>query len=80
MNEIFLTRRDPGRNIARLSVMRLEPDLFGSIVLVREWGRIGGASRALRRPYATAEAAGKACAVVRRGKIRRGYQEAGSCS
>jgi hypothetical protein len=27
--------------------MRLEPDLFGSIVLVREWGRIGGASRAL---------------------------------
>jgi predicted DNA-binding WGR domain protein len=80
VNEIFLTHRDPACNIARFYVMRLEPDLFGSIVLVREWSRIGGASRALRRPFATAEAADTACAAVRRGKIRRGYQEAGSGS
>jgi predicted DNA-binding WGR domain protein len=80
VNEIFLTRRNPGRNIARFYVMRLEPDLFGEIVLVREWGRLGGARRALRRPFATAEAADKACAAVRRGKIRRGYQDARSSS
>jgi predicted DNA-binding WGR domain protein len=80
VTEIFLTRCDPGRNIDWLSVMRLETDLFGSIVLMREWGRIGGASRALRRPFATAGAADKACDVVRRGKIRRGYKQAGSSS
>jgi len=72
VTEIFLTRRDPAREIVRLSVMRLVPDLIGEIVLVREGGRIGGANRVLRRPFATAQAADKACATVRRGKIRRG--------
>ncbi|QRM33272.1 WGR domain-containing protein (plasmid) [Microvirga sp. VF16] len=49
VNVIFLTRRDPARNIARFYVMCLEPDLFGAIVLVQEWGRIGGLTR-LRKP------------------------------
>jgi predicted DNA-binding WGR domain protein len=80
VTEFFLTRCDPGRNIDWLSVMRLERDLFGSIVLVWEWGRIGGASRALQRPFATAEAADKACDVPQCGRIRRGYKQTGSSS
>jgi predicted DNA-binding WGR domain protein len=42
---IVLERRDPTRNMARYYVLSLEPSLFGDTALVRQWGRLGHASR-----------------------------------
>lgn len=38
---VYLTRRDPVRNLSRFYRMLIVPDLFGQWVLLREWGRIG---------------------------------------
>ncbi|MCB8822884.1 WGR domain-containing protein [Microvirga rosea] len=74
----MLTRCDPGRNMKRFYALRVEADLFGGVVLVREWGRTGGASRVLRQHFAQAEATDKTCAALRRKKLRRGYTPSGS--
>jgi predicted DNA-binding WGR domain protein len=40
MNAVHLRRVDPARNMHhRLDV---QPDLFGGVLLIKEWGRIGG--------------------------------------
>ncbi|MDF2810056.1 MAG: polymerase [Microvirga sp.] len=38
---LVLDRRDPSCNMARFYVLAIEPNLFGSTTLIREWGRIG---------------------------------------
>jgi predicted DNA-binding WGR domain protein len=40
-----LQRVDLARNMARFYSMNVERDLFGCVVLVRRWGRIGTAGR-----------------------------------
>ena len=49
-----LERRDPARNMKRFYRLAVERDLFGTVLLVREWGRIGtlGRVRHLRFPAA----------------------------
>jgi predicted DNA-binding WGR domain protein len=36
---IVLRRIEPQRNMHRFCVLSLEPDLFGTVSLVKEWGR-----------------------------------------
>ena len=36
---LVLHRADPGRRVARFYSLLIECDLFGTIVLVRKWGR-----------------------------------------
>ena len=38
---LVLDRHDPDCNMARSYVLAIEPNLFGSTTLIREWGRIG---------------------------------------
>lgn len=38
---VDLKRIDPELNMRRFYRMSLQPDLFGGIDLVREWGRVG---------------------------------------
>ncbi len=38
---LVLRRVDPEENIARFYALMIERDLFGRVVLVRRWGRIG---------------------------------------
>lgn len=38
---LVLDRHDPSCNMARFYVLAIEPNLFGSTTLIREWGRIG---------------------------------------
>jgi predicted DNA-binding WGR domain protein len=38
---LVLDRRDPSCNMARFYVLAIEPNLFESLTLIREWGRIG---------------------------------------
>ncbi|MBP1849381.1 WGR domain-containing protein [Rhizobium halophytocola] len=42
---IYLERIDRQRNMARYYALSIEPSLFGDPILVRRWGRIGGASQ-----------------------------------
>lgn len=37
MSGVYLTRRDPSRNLARFYRMLIVPTLFGEWVLLREW-------------------------------------------
>ncbi|WP_343044844.1 WGR domain-containing protein [Allomesorhizobium camelthorni] len=41
MEVLHLRRIDPDRNMARFYNLTIEPTLFGTASLVREWGRIG---------------------------------------
>jgi predicted DNA-binding WGR domain protein len=38
---IVLQRIEPLRNIRRFYALSLQPDLFGTVSVVKEWGRIG---------------------------------------
>jgi len=40
MNVVHLRRIDPVRNMRRFYRLDVQPDLFGGILLVKEWGRI----------------------------------------
>jgi predicted DNA-binding WGR domain protein len=39
---LALRRIDPEQNLSRFYTLVIERDLFGQVVLVRPWGRIGG--------------------------------------
>lgn len=38
---LILDRRDPSCNLARYYILAVDPSLFGTATLTREWGRIG---------------------------------------
>ena len=40
-SSLLLARRDPLQNVARFYRIEITPDLFGGVVLIRNWGRIG---------------------------------------
>lgn len=70
---VRLERRDARRNMARFYMLEIEPDLFGGLVLVRRWGRIGtfGRCKRVRCPdWAAAEAEARRIEGI---KARRGY-------
>jgi len=41
MNQIYLERHDPDKNLHRFYQMFVTPGIFGDWSLVREWGRAG---------------------------------------
>ena len=70
---LSLRRVDPDTNVARFYALMIEHDLFGRVVLVRRWGRIGTRGRERTDEHASeAEAALEKLAAVKR---RRGYQD-----
>lgn len=77
MSGVYLTRRDPSRNLARFYRMLIVPTLFGEWVLLREWGRIGSGGTVRADPYPSAGAALLGMQWIVRAKIRRGYHARG---
>lgn len=78
MNEaplFHLERRDPARNMKRFYRLSVERDLFGEILLIREWGRIGRQGRRRTEPHASQDTAHRAAAALARSKRQRGYVE-----
>ena len=78
MNEVplfHLERRDPTRNMKRFYRLSVERDLFGEILLIREWGRIGRQGRRRAEPQADPDTAQRAAAALARSKRQRGYVE-----
>jgi predicted DNA-binding WGR domain protein len=76
MNSLTLYRIDPARNMQRFYHLDIQPDLFGDLCLIREWGRIGRAGQTRIIPYNTEEEAQYALHKQRETKERKGYASA----
>lgn len=70
---LVLHRREPAEGIARFYALMIERDLFGSVRLVRNWGRIGTRGRELVEEHPTEDDAAVALQAVAAVKRRRGY-------
>ena len=76
MQHVLVLRRiDPDQGIARFYSLTVERDLFGTVRLVRNWGRIGTNGRELAEVFATEIEAGEALEMLAREKRRRGYRD-----
>jgi predicted DNA-binding WGR domain protein len=61
--------------VARFYALKIERDLFGHVVLVRHWGRIGGRGRERTDEHVSEAAAAEALAKLAAAKRWRGYQD-----
>ena len=68
-----MRRVEPARNMARFYSLDVERDLFGRVVLVRRWGRIGTSGRVRLDEYEGERAALAALHALQQRKMRRGY-------
>jgi predicted DNA-binding WGR domain protein len=72
---LVLHRIEPDRGVARFYSLIIERDLFGTIRLVRSWGRIGNNGQELVEVFADELEAGEALEAIARAKRRRGYRD-----
>lgn len=73
-DRVRLEKIDPHRDMARYYEMEIASTLFGDVVLVREWGRIGRSRQRLEEWHGDAASAGRAFALMQARKQRRGYR------
>jgi len=71
---VTLRRVDPSRNMARFYSLAVERDLFGRVVLVRRWGRIGTAGKIRLDEHRGEGEAQAALQALQAAKRRRGYR------
>jgi len=69
----YLRRINPERNMARFYSMDIERDLFGHVILVRRWGRIGTAGRTREEEHPDEGRAVAALVKLESRKQRHGY-------
>src|SRR5688500_3443251 len=69
-----LQRIEPSKNMARFYCLDIERDLFGRVVIVRRWGRIGTAGRVRMDEHPNEGRALAAVAKMEAAKRRRGYR------
>jgi predicted DNA-binding WGR domain protein len=71
---VMLRRIDPERGMARFYSLMIERDLFGTVRLVRHWGRIGSMQgRELAQDFPSEEEAAAALGRLAAVKRRRSY-------
>jgi predicted DNA-binding WGR domain protein len=70
---LVLRRIDTDQGVARFYMLAIERDLFGTVRLVRTWGRIGTRGRELADMFDTEEQAAEALEALATAKRRRGY-------
>jgi predicted DNA-binding WGR domain protein len=70
-----LHRRDLEQGVVRFYSLMIERDLFGTIRLVRNWGRIGTNGQELVEIYNNELEAGQALEAVAQAKRQRGYRD-----
>jgi predicted DNA-binding WGR domain protein len=75
---IVLRRIEPQRDMRRFYALSLQPDLFGTVSVVKERGRIGQPGTVRQEVCADLTAARAALALRMSKKIKRGYQRVGS--
>jgi predicted DNA-binding WGR domain protein len=71
---LILHRTDPARNMARFYALSLEPSLFGEVILIRRWGRIGAFGQVRSEWFDTQPEAAKRLDSIAAAKTRRGYR------
>jgi predicted DNA-binding WGR domain protein len=74
-HHLVLHQIDPEQRIRRFYSLMIERDLFGTVRLVRNWGRIGTNGQVLVETFASEEEAGQALEARAGAKRRRGYQD-----
>ena len=74
-HHLVLHRIDPEQGIRRFYSLMIERDLFGTIRLVRNWGRIGTKGQELVEIHADETAAGQALEAIAQAKGQRGCQD-----
>ena len=72
MNAVHLRRIDPARNMHRFYRLDVQPDLFGGVLLMKEWGRLGAQGRMVAEPYDNEALAADALQRHAKRKRRRG--------
>ena len=73
---VMLRRIDPEQGMARFYSLMIERDLFGTVRLVRHWGRIGAIQgRELAQDFLTEAEAIQALERLAAAKRRRGYRD-----
>jgi len=70
---IELRRIDPAKNMHRFYRLDTQPDLFGGVFLVKQWGRIGAAGQTMAERFEDETAASAALLRQQTTKTRRGY-------
>jgi predicted DNA-binding WGR domain protein len=74
-HHLVLHRIEPEHGIRRFYSLMIERDLFGTIRLVRNWGRIGTKGQDLVEIFADEIEAGQALEALAALKRRRGYRD-----
>jgi predicted DNA-binding WGR domain protein len=75
MKALHLRRIDPARNMRRFYRLDMQPDLFGGVLLMKEWGRIGARGRIMAERFDSEGLAADALQRQADRKRRRGYAE-----
>jgi predicted DNA-binding WGR domain protein len=70
---VDLRRMDPSLNMRRFYCMSLQPDLFGGVDQVREWGRIGCRGQSLIERHCGENEAASAMLSLEAFERKRGY-------
>ena len=73
MSALHLCRIDDARNMRRFYRLDVQPDLFGGVLLVKQWGRIGTSGRIVDESYDSEALAADAMQRQAERKRRRGY-------
>lgn len=71
---LTLHRIDPDKHMARFYAMDVQRDLFGCVILTKQWGRIGTRGRMVGEPHPTEAIAVAALQRQAERKRRRGYR------
>ncbi len=74
-HHLVLHRIHPEQGIWRFYSLTIERNLFGTIRLVRNWGRIGTTGQELVEIHADEIAAGQALEALAQVKRKRGYRD-----
>ena len=74
MSAVHLARIDPARNMCRFYRLDVQPDLFGGLAVLKEWGRIGARGRMMDEWHMSEAQALAALQRQAERKRRRGYQ------
>jgi predicted DNA-binding WGR domain protein len=74
-HHLVLHRIDPEQRVRRFYSLLIERDLFGRVVLVRNWGRIGTHGQEKVEEFSDEAEAGQALEALAQAKRRRGYRD-----
>ena len=70
----YLCRIDPEKSMRRFYSLSIQPTLFGSASLIRDWGRIGTHGQTMTETFNTTDDTDLAFDRLQRCKRRRGYR------